>query len=68
MPNMKKQVCWPLYNVNNLVTNGLRTMLALTVALFDTPVKNIYWRLVAETDPNNVFTFMSQLGTCNWNF
>ena len=32
-------------------------MLALAVALFDTPVKNIYWRLGAETDLKNVFTF-----------
>lgn len=64
----KSEVWWLLYNVNNLASNGLQTTLALAVALFDTPIKNIYWRSVAETDLKNVSTFISQLGTCNWNF
>lgn len=64
----KSEVWWLLYNVNNLASNGLQTTLVLSVALFDTPIKNIYWRSVAETDLKNVSTFISQLGTCNWNF
>lgn len=50
--------------MNNPVT-GLQAVLALAVALFDIPNKNIYWRLGAGTDLKDVFAFVSQFGTCN---
>lgn len=61
-------MCWPLYKGNNSVTNGLQTLLALAVVLFHTPVTNTYWILIVENDLKNIFTFISQLGTFNWNF
>lgn len=65
MPNMKNQKCvmavWCEQSCNWL------TGCAGTCCGFDTPAKNIYWRLGAGTDLKDVFAFMSQFGICNWN-